>query len=83
LPAPAFGLPTPRQCTGDVLPLADLPHADLIVTSDHGKVTDGYIINASALLNGDSIDCRLDIVPDTPRARRCDCWDLHYRNFQG
>jgi hypothetical protein len=34
----------------------DLPHADLTVTADHGMVIDGYVINASALVNNDTID---------------------------
>ncbi|MCR9275746.1 MULTISPECIES: Hint domain-containing protein [Mameliella] len=33
-----------------------LPHADLTVTGDHGMVLDGLVINASALVNHDSID---------------------------
>ncbi|MGP6085696.1 Hint domain-containing protein [Antarctobacter jejuensis] len=33
-----------------------LPNADLTVTADHGMVLDGYVINASALVNGDSIN---------------------------
>ena len=33
-----------------------LPHSDLIVTQDHGMVIDGLVINASALVNGSSID---------------------------
>lgn len=33
-----------------------LPHTDLTVTADHGIVIDGLVINASALVNGDSID---------------------------
>lgn len=33
-----------------------LPHSDLTVTADHGMVVDGYVINASALVNGDTID---------------------------
>jgi hypothetical protein len=33
-----------------------LPHSDLTVTADHGMVIDGYVINASALVNGHSID---------------------------
>jgi len=36
-----------------------LPHSDLTVTADHGMVLDGYVINASALVNGD----RNDFVP--------------------
>lgn len=35
---------------------AALPDQDLVVTADHGMVIDGYIINASALVNGDTID---------------------------
>ena len=34
----------------------DIPHTDLTVTGDHGIVLDGLIINASALLNGNTID---------------------------
>ncbi|KMW60146.1 hypothetical protein AIOL_000299 [Candidatus Rhodobacter oscarellae] len=33
----------------------DAPTRDLIVTADHGMVLDGMIINASALVNGDTI----------------------------
>ena len=33
-----------------------LPRADLVVTADHGMVIDGYVINASALVNGSTID---------------------------
>lgn len=32
------------------------PHTDLFVTGDHGMVVDGMIVNASALVNGRSID---------------------------
>lgn len=32
-----------------------LPHSDLTVTADHGLVLDGLVINAGALVNGDSI----------------------------
>ena len=31
-------------------------HSDLIVTSDHGMIVDGLVINASALVNGGTID---------------------------
>lgn len=31
-------------------------HSDLHVTADHGMVLDGYVVNASALVNGHSID---------------------------
>ena len=33
-----------------------LPHSDLTVTADHGMILDGLVINASALVNDDSID---------------------------
>ena len=33
-----------------------LPHSDLTVTADHGMVIEGLVINASALVNGDTID---------------------------
>jgi hypothetical protein len=33
-----------------------LPHSDLTVTADHGILIDGYVINASALVNGATID---------------------------
>lgn len=33
-----------------------LPYADLCVTADHGLLLDGFVINASALVNGDSIN---------------------------
>ncbi|MEL7115480.1 MAG: Hint domain-containing protein, partial [Pseudomonadota bacterium] len=32
-----------------------LPHSDLYVSADHGMVLDGLVINASALVNGDTI----------------------------
>ncbi|WP_050529108.1 Hint domain-containing protein [Pseudaestuariivita atlantica] len=32
-----------------------LPHSDLTVTADHGMVVDGYVINASALVNHSTI----------------------------
>ena len=32
------------------------PTQDLTVTTDHGMMIDGYVINASALVNGDAID---------------------------
>ena len=31
-------------------------HTDLCVTGDHGVIIDGYVVNASALVNGHSID---------------------------
>jgi hypothetical protein len=31
-------------------------HTDLIVTADHGMVIDGLVVNASALVNGTTID---------------------------
>ncbi|WP_421904701.1 Hint domain-containing protein [Mameliella sp.] len=34
----------------------NVPFADLTVTADHGMVLDGHVINASALVNGGSID---------------------------
>lgn len=33
-----------------------LPHSDLTVTADHGMILDGMVINASALVNRDTID---------------------------
>lgn len=33
-----------------------LPHSDLIVTADHGMIVDGLVINASALVNGTTIE---------------------------
>ena len=33
-----------------------LPHSDLTVSADHGMIVDGLVINASALVNGHSID---------------------------
>ena len=33
-----------------------LPHSDLTVTADHGMIVDGLVINASALVNGTTID---------------------------
>ena len=42
-----------------------LPHSDLTVTADHGMVIDGLIINASALINGTTIDwVPMDELPD-------------------
>lgn len=34
----------------------NVPHSDLVVTADHGMVLDGFVINASALVNGTTID---------------------------
>ena len=43
-----------------------LPHSDLTVTADHGLILDGHVINASALVNGDSINwVPLAELPDT------------------
>ncbi|MEM9970952.1 MAG: Hint domain-containing protein, partial [Pseudomonadota bacterium] len=33
----------------------DLPHTDLFVSADHGLMLDGYVVNASALVNGSTI----------------------------
>ena len=33
-----------------------VPHSDLTVTSDHGMIVDNYVINAAALVNGDTIN---------------------------
>ncbi|WP_323769906.1 Hint domain-containing protein [Antarctobacter sp.] len=33
-----------------------LPYSDLTVTADHGMILDGHVINASALINGTTID---------------------------
>ncbi|WP_245890468.1 Hint domain-containing protein [Roseovarius confluentis] len=33
-----------------------IPHTDLTVTGDHGMILDGVVINASALVNGTTID---------------------------
>ncbi|WP_323764614.1 Hint domain-containing protein [Marinovum sp.] len=42
-----------------------LPHRDLVVTADHGMILDGLVINASALVNGQSIDwVPLDELPE-------------------
>ncbi len=42
-----------------------LPHSDLTVTADHGVVIDGLVINASALINGTTIDwVPMDDLPD-------------------
>lgn len=35
---------------------AGVPNADLVLTSDHALLIDGMLINAGALVNGDSID---------------------------
>ncbi len=41
-----------------------LPNADLTVSADHGMIVDGFVINASALVNGASIDfVPLDELP--------------------
>ncbi len=41
-----------------------LPTSDLTVTADHGMILDGYVINASALINGTTIDwVRMDDLP--------------------
>jgi hypothetical protein len=43
-----------RICAGA---LGDgLPHSDLTVTADHGMIIDALVINASALVNGTTID---------------------------
>ncbi len=42
-----------------------VPHTDLTVTADHGMLLDGLVINASALVNGHSIDwVPVDELPD-------------------
>ena len=42
-----------------------LPHIDLTVTGDHGMVIDGLVINASALINGTTIDwVPMEELPD-------------------
>jgi hypothetical protein len=42
-----------------------LPHSDLTVTPDHGMVLEGLVINASALVNGTTIDfVPLDELPE-------------------
>ncbi|MBT56492.1 MAG: hypothetical protein CMF72_24230 [Mameliella sp.] len=54
----------PLFCSGKHLPvriragaLGDgLPLADLVVTADHGMIIDGLVVNASALINGTTID---------------------------
>ena len=41
-------------------------HADLYVTADHGMVLGGYVVNASALVNRETIDyVSLDDTPDS------------------
>jgi len=52
-----------RICTGA---LGDgLPLAELTVTADHGMVIDGLVINASALVNGSTIDwVPMDELPE-------------------
>ena len=43
-----------------------LPHSDLTVTADHGMILDGHVINASALVNGTTIDwVPMAELPDT------------------
>lgn len=43
-----------------------LPHTDLTVTGEHGMLIDGLLINASALVNGSTIDwVPLDDLPET------------------
>ena len=45
--------------------LADgIPHSDLTVTADHGMIIDGLVINAAALVNGDTIN--FVATPDLP-----------------
>jgi len=42
-----------------------LPHTDLIVTPDHGMILDGMVVNASALINGSTIDwISMDQLPE-------------------
>lgn len=42
-----------------------LPHSDLTVTAEHGMIIDGLVINASALVNGSTIDfVPLNELPD-------------------
>ncbi|SNS68623.1 Hint domain-containing protein [Antarctobacter heliothermus] len=64
----------PMLCSAAHLPVRlragalgnDLPHSDLTVTADHGMVLDGLVINASALVNGSTIDwAPLVDLPDT------------------
>jgi hypothetical protein len=35
---------------------ANMPHSPLTVTADHGMIIDGHVVNASALVNGTTID---------------------------
>ncbi|SNS68649.1 Hint domain-containing protein [Antarctobacter heliothermus] len=43
-----------------------LPYSDLTVTADHGMILDGHVINASALVNGSTIDwVPMRELPDT------------------
>lgn len=43
---------------------AGVPHSDLVLTGDHGMLLEGRIVNASALVNGTSIQwARLDAHP--------------------
>ncbi|MEM6323999.1 MAG: Hint domain-containing protein, partial [Pseudomonadota bacterium] len=49
----AFGSGAVRIAAGA---LGDgVPRADLIVTGDHGLIVDGYVVNASAMVNGSTI----------------------------
>ncbi|GGX63595.1 hypothetical protein GCM10007385_35940 [Tateyamaria omphalii] len=54
----------------------NVPHHDLVVTADHGMVLDGFVINASALVNGSTIDW----VPLTELAERVTYYHVETEN---
>ncbi len=45
----------PVRIRADELGLG-LPHSDLTVSVDHGMIIDGLVVNASALVNGTTVD---------------------------
>jgi hypothetical protein len=47
---------TAKRAPVRILAGALVNHTDMIVTVDHGMVIDGLVVNASALVNGTSID---------------------------
>ncbi|WP_299623112.1 Hint domain-containing protein [uncultured Tateyamaria sp.] len=52
--SPGLGSEVVRIAAGALGP--DMPNRDLVVTSDHGMIIDDMVINASALVNGSTID---------------------------
>ncbi len=53
-----------------------LPRQDLYVSGDHGMIIDGFVINASALVNGNSIDW----VPDAELPERITFYHVETEN---